>query len=121
MTLHDMVVKAESGPEPGYMATGQGAVTESEGADSGEGEEESQLHTFLIADVRNYTRFTEEHGDEAAARLTARFADLANEIVLARRGRVVELRGDEVLAVFDSVRDALHAGVDLQARIALEP
>src|SRR5947209_7359630 len=100
---------------------GQGAVTESQVADSSESEEESQLHTFLIADVRNYTRFTEEHGDEAAARLAARFADLANEIVVARRGRIIELRGDEVLAVFDSVRDALHAGVELQSRIASEP
>ena len=25
------------------------------------------LRTFLIADVRGYTRFTQEHGDEAAA------------------------------------------------------
>ena len=24
------------------------------------------LRTFLIADVRGYTRFTQEHGDEAA-------------------------------------------------------
>lgn len=84
-------------------------------------EEASQLRTFLIADVRGYTRFTEEHGDEAAARLATQFADLADEIVSARRGRVVELRGDEVLAVFDSARDALHAGVDLQARITQSP
>ncbi len=26
-----------------------------------------ELRTFLIADVRGYTRFTVEHGDEAAA------------------------------------------------------
>lgn len=95
----------------------QGAVTEGQAVESGEQEEASQLHTFLIADIRNYTNFTEEHGDEAAARLAARFADLASDTVSTRRGQVVELHGDEVLAVFDSARDALHAGVDLQARL----
>ena len=30
--------------------------------------------TFLIADVRGYTRFTQEHGDEEAGRLAADFA-----------------------------------------------
>jgi predicted ATPase/class 3 adenylate cyclase len=80
------------------------------------GDQASHLLTFLIADVRGYTSFTEEHGDQAAARLAERFANLTDEIVTAWRGRVIELRGDEALAVFDSVRDALHAGVDLQTR-----
>jgi class 3 adenylate cyclase len=34
------------------------------------------IRTFLIADIRGYTRFTLEYGDEAAARLAARFAQL---------------------------------------------
>ena len=57
--------------------------------------------TFLIADMRGYTRFTNEHGDRAAAELAARFAEVARECVEARAGSVIELRGDEVLAVFD--------------------
>ena len=36
-----------------------------------------EIRTFLIADVRGYTRFTLEHGDEAAARLASRFAAIA--------------------------------------------
>jgi WD40 repeat protein/class 3 adenylate cyclase len=76
------------------------------------------LRTFLIADVRGYTRFTNERGDEAAARLAERFATLAREGVAARGGEVVELRGDEALAVFGSARNALHAALDLQARFA---
>src|SRR5438128_10435135 len=78
----------------------------------------SDLRTFLIADVRAYTRFTQEHGDEAAAQLAARFAVLAREGVEARGGRLLELRGDEALAVFGSARQALRAGLDLQARVA---
>jgi predicted ATPase/class 3 adenylate cyclase len=74
------------------------------------------VHTFLIADVRGYTRFTEEQGDEAAARLAATFAQLARECVEMRDGQVLELRGDEALAVFLSARQALRAAVELQAR-----
>lgn len=73
------------------------------------------LRTFLIADVRGYTRFTQEHGDEDAGRLAGRFAELAREAVVANGGDVTELRGDEALCVFDSARRALRAAVALQA------
>jgi class 3 adenylate cyclase len=75
---------------------------------------QSGVRTFLIADVRGYSRFTEEYGDEAAARLAAKFADVVAEEVEAHGGRVVEIRGDEALAVFTSARQAIRAGVDLQ-------
>jgi YVTN family beta-propeller protein len=70
--------------------------------------------TFLIADVRGYTRFTQEHGDEEAGRLAALFAELAREAVLAFDGELIELRGDEALCVFGSARQALRAAVELQ-------
>jgi predicted ATPase/class 3 adenylate cyclase len=73
------------------------------------------LLTFLIADIRGYTRFTAECGDEAAARLASRFAELCEEVVGAHRGEVIELRGDEALCVFTSARDALRAAVALRA------
>jgi class 3 adenylate cyclase len=71
------------------------------------------IRTFLIADLRGYTRFTDEHGDEAAAQLTAAFLALAREAVSSRSGDIVEVRGDEVLAVFDSPREAIRAALDL--------
>ena len=80
----------------------------------------AELHTFLIVDVRGYTRFTQERGDEAAARFATTFADLVEEKVALRHGRVVELRGDEALAVFRSARQALRAAVELQGRFAEE-
>ena len=76
--------------------------------------------TFLIADVRGYTRFTQREGDEAAALLAGRFAQVVREQVEARGGRVVELRGDEALCVFESPRNALRAAVELQRRCADE-
>jgi branched-chain amino acid transport system substrate-binding protein len=76
----------------------------------------ADVRTFLIADVRGYTRFTQEHGDEAAGELAARFADLAGQVVSSCGGQVLELRGDEALAVFGSARQALRAAVELQRR-----
>src|SRR5436190_7370838 len=47
----------------------------------------AQLRTFLIADVRGYTRYTQQYGDEAAAELASNFADLVRRVVTARDGR----------------------------------
>ena len=77
----------------------------------------SALRTFMIADIRGYSRYTEEYGDEAAADFAAEFADLVAEGVEAHGGRLVELRGDEALAVFTSSRQAIRAAVDLQGRV----
>ena len=73
------------------------------------------VRTFLIADIRGYTTFTREHGDSAAARLAKAFADLARDAVEARSGSVIELRGDEALAVFTSSAHAIRAALELQA------
>jgi non-specific serine/threonine protein kinase len=78
------------------------------------------IHTFLVADLRNYTAFTHERGDEAAATLTRRFAAVAREVAAVGGGEVIELRGDEVLLGFVSARGALRAAVTLQERLAAE-
>jgi class 3 adenylate cyclase len=78
------------------------------------------VRTFLIADVRGYTRFIVEHGDEAAARLAARFAVIAREMVSTQGGEVIELRGDEALAVFSSARQALRAAIAPRKAFARE-
>jgi len=78
----------------------------------------ASILVFLIADVRGYTHFTQEHGDDAAARLTTAFAGLAQAAVEQWDGRLVEIRGDEALAVFGSARQALRAALEIQARCA---
>ncbi len=81
---------------------------------------EARIQTFLIADVRGYTLFTQQRGDEAAAKLAAKFARIARETSSARAASVIELRGDEALAVFSSARQAVAAAVDLQERLVEE-
>ena len=82
-------------------------------AGGGEVEQETgvaQLRTFLIADVRGYTRYTQQHGDEAAARLAASFAERVGTVVRAHEGRLIELRGDEALVVFESGEERAASG-----------
>ena len=86
----------------------------------GEDEQTVQIRTFLIADVRGYTLFTQERGDEAAAKLAAKFADIVREVVEARGGNLLELRGDEALCVFSSAREAIRTAVDVQQRFVDE-
>ncbi len=84
------------------------------------GQPSSVIRTFLIADIRGYRRFSDAQGDEAAAQLAERFVSVARERVEMHAGSIVEVRGDEILAVFDSARQAIRAATDLQAAMAAE-
>ncbi|MGZ8694746.1 MAG: protein kinase domain-containing protein [Gaiellaceae bacterium] len=99
------------------VAEARVAVGGSSGDTPAEPARAPQLRTFLITDVRGYTRYTQEHGDEAAAELAAEFARIVQEVVSPRDGRLLELRGDEALVVFESARNALQAAVELQTRV----
>jgi class 3 adenylate cyclase len=83
-------------------------------------ERTTSVRTFMIADVRGYSRFTAEHGDAAAAQLAQTFASFARDAVEARGGAVIELRGDEALAVFDVAAQAVRAALEFQATCAEE-
>jgi YVTN family beta-propeller protein len=80
----------------------------------------SELLTFLFADIRGYTKFTQRRGDEAAAKLTAKFAMIVRALVADFNGTVFEQRGDEVLCVFTSPRRCLRLAVALQQRFVEE-
>jgi class 3 adenylate cyclase len=78
------------------------------------------IHAFLIADIRGYTAYTQRFGDNAAAQLSTRFADIARSVLERWDGRLVEVRGDEVLGVFASARQAVLAAGELHARYVEE-
>jgi class 3 adenylate cyclase len=78
--------------------------------------ERTSVRTFLIADIRGYSRYTEECGDEAAAALSKRFSEIVDDDAESYEGELVEVRGDEALVVFTSARQAIRAAVDLQAQ-----
>ena len=91
-------------------------MSEDTGTDSAPSPELS-TRTFLFADIRGYTRFTREQGDEAASALTAQFAVAVRAAVADHGCELLELRGDEALCVFGSARRALAAAVELQRRL----
>jgi YVTN family beta-propeller protein len=94
-----------------------GSPTQGDVAQAGRAPDGAEpVRTFLIADVRGYTRYTQEWGDEEGGRLAAAFADFAREVVTAHRGELLELRGDEALSIFISARQAVRAAVELQRR-----
>jgi WD40 repeat protein/DNA-binding SARP family transcriptional activator len=78
------------------------------------GEQPGGIKTFLIADVRGFAALAERQGDEAAGRLATTFSELARAKVEGGGGSIVELRGAEALAVFDSARQAMRVAIDLQ-------
>ena len=78
------------------------------------------IRTFMIADVRGWTVFTQERGDEGAGKLAAKFARLVREVVEGRGGQLLELRGDEAMCVFGSPRQAIRSAADLQERFVEE-
>jgi class 3 adenylate cyclase len=74
----------------------------------------AQVLTVLIADMRGYTAYTVELGDEAGAQLAAQFGASTRGVVEAYGGVVLELRGDEAVCLFVSARQALRASVALE-------
>ncbi|HET6714268.1 MAG TPA: adenylate/guanylate cyclase domain-containing protein [Actinomycetota bacterium] len=80
----------------------------------------THVRTFLFADIRGYTTFTQEHGDEAAGRLAGKYAEIVRRTVERRDGTLLELQGDGALCVFTSTRQAIRASIDLQRRFVEE-
>ena len=76
--------------------------------------------TFLFADIRGYTAFTNQRGAEEAARLASRFTEAAHDAIEARGGEPLEIRGDQVLAVFSSASQAVRAAVEMQESFSEE-
>ena len=80
-------------------------------------EAKRRLAAILSADVAGYSRLMAD--DEAATvRVLNACRDVFRERVAARDGRVVDTAGDSVLAVFDSVVEAVSCATEIQADLA---
>ena len=71
----------------------------------------SQTRGFLFADLRDYTRFVEAHGDQAAAELLARFRVLVREVIGRFDGAEIRTEGDSFYVVFTSASAAVNGGL----------
>ncbi|HEX5694793.1 MAG TPA: adenylate/guanylate cyclase domain-containing protein, partial [Acidimicrobiia bacterium] len=77
------------------------------------------MQSFLFTDIEASTRLWEEHPEHMAAAL-ARHDEIMAAAVGRVRGDVVKTTGDGMIAVFDSVTEAMSAAIEAQRTLVAE-
>jgi adenylate cyclase len=72
-----------------------------------------RLTAILSADVKGYSRLMRED-EEATVRTIKAYREAISSIVHKHRGRVVDSPGDNIMAEFVSVVDAVQSGAEIQ-------
>jgi class 3 adenylate cyclase len=67
--------------------------------------------TVLISDIRGYTTMIEDMNVAEASNLAMGFLRAVELPIIGYNGMIQDVRGDEVVAVFESERDAIRAGL----------
>ncbi len=76
-----------------------------------------KLEAILVADVEGYSRLMHANEEGTIAALEA-CRRIFKEGIEAHRGRVVDMTGDSVLAVFGAATSAVQAAMQIQAAVA---
>jgi TolB-like protein/class 3 adenylate cyclase/Tfp pilus assembly protein PilF len=76
-----------------------------------------KLAAILSADVEGYSRLMDDD-EEATVRTLTTYRSAINDLVQQYRGRVVDTPGDNILAEFTSVVDAVNCAVEIQRELA---
>ena len=76
-----------------------------------------KLIAILSADVKDYTRLI-SHDDVGTIRTLAAHKEAMEVLIKRYRGRVVDATGDNLLARFDSVLDAVNCAAEMQRDLA---
>ncbi|MFC6486442.1 adenylate/guanylate cyclase domain-containing protein [Nitratireductor sp. GCM10026969] len=79
----------------------------------------SRLSAVLYADIHGYTRLVEQDEAGTVERLTRSLAMIRN-LIGDYGGAVVNTAGDGLVAVFPSVRQALHFAIEMQRELSRE-
>src|SRR5438093_10254602 len=77
---------------------------------------ERKLTAILSADVKGYSRLMGED-DAATVRALTAHRELMVSLIRRHRGRVVDSPGDNLLAEFASVVDAVQCAVEIQRQL----
>jgi class 3 adenylate cyclase/ABC-type glycerol-3-phosphate transport system substrate-binding protein len=77
---------------------------------------ERKLAAILSADVQGYSRLMGED-EEATVRTLTAYREVMASLIRQHRGRVVDSPGDNLLAEFASVVDAVQCAVDVQREL----
>jgi adenylate cyclase len=76
-----------------------------------------ELAAILSADVEGYSRLMDDD-EEATVRKLSTYRTAIADLVQQFRGRIVDTPGDNILAEFTSVVDAVNCGVEIQRELA---
>jgi TolB-like protein/class 3 adenylate cyclase/Flp pilus assembly protein TadD len=76
-----------------------------------------KLAAILSADVEGYSRLMDQD-EEATIRTLTTYRSAITDLVQQYRGRVVDTPGDNILAEFTSVVDAVNCAVEIQRELA---
>jgi TolB-like protein/class 3 adenylate cyclase/Flp pilus assembly protein TadD len=76
-----------------------------------------KLAAIFSADVEGYSRLMDDD-EEATVRTLTAYRNAINDLVQQYRGRVVDTTGDNLLAEFTSVVDAVNCAVEIQRELA---
>lgn len=71
----------------------------------------SRTNGFLFADLRDYTRYVESHGDRAAVTLLEAYRSLVRTAVVDYGGAEIKTEGDSFYVVFPSASSAVQCGL----------
>ena len=75
-----------------------------------------KLTAIFSADVKGYSRLMGEN-DEATVRTITAYREVMTTLIQQHRGKVVDSPGDNLLAEFASVVDAVQCAVEVQKEI----
>ena len=76
-----------------------------------------RLAAILVADVAGYSRLMQADDHATVATLEA-YRTVFREHVEAHQGRIVDMAGDSVLAVFEAATEAVRAAFEIQGALA---
>jgi class 3 adenylate cyclase len=72
-----------------------------------------KLSAILSIDVKGYSRLMDDD-EEATVRILTSYRTVITDLVQQFRGRIVDTPGDNILADFTSVVDAVNCAVEIQ-------
>ena len=75
-----------------------------------------KLTAILSADVKGYSRLMQDD-EEATVRTIKAYREVMTNLIQGHDGRVVDAKGDNVLAEFPSVVDAIRCSVEIQKEV----
>jgi|GEM_PF-2001207 len=74
--------------------------------------------TIFFSDIRGFTEYTEQYGDEAAFRILRQHNALVRKQIEAFGGRVVKTQGDSFMVYFTTARAAILCAIGVQRAVA---